>query len=114
MTRGRASGALAALVALVTLAAWAGDWSVCFAIASGGDASVFTFTAGRLTPATTAPAFIPSGAVSRRAAESRAGPHLNMFARLRNRFEISPHRYAQVTVLALIYLGYAMIRPEVF
>ena len=28
-----------------------------------------------------------------------------MFARLRNRFEISPHRYAQVTVLALIGLS---------
>lgn len=28
-----------------------------------------------------------------------------MFARLRNRFEISPHRYAQVTVLALIGLA---------
>jgi cytochrome c oxidase assembly protein subunit 15 len=36
---------------------------------------------------------------------SRAGHHLNMFARLRNRFEISPHRYAQVTVLALIGLA---------
>src|SRR3954463_8942129 len=28
-----------------------------------------------------------------------------MFARLRNRFEISPHRYAQVTALALIGLS---------
>src|ERR1700759_508474 len=28
-----------------------------------------------------------------------------MFARLRNRFEISPHRYAQITVLALIGLS---------
>jgi pimeloyl-ACP methyl ester carboxylesterase len=43
-----------------TLAAWAGDWSVCFAVASGGDASVFTFTAGRVTPATEAPAFTVS------------------------------------------------------
>ena len=28
-----------------------------------------------------------------------------MFARLRNRFEISPHRYAQVTTVALVGLG---------
>ncbi len=28
-----------------------------------------------------------------------------MFARLRNRFEISPHRYAQVTAVALVGLG---------
>ena len=40
-----------------SLAVWAGDWSVCFAIASGDNRSAFNFTAGRLTPSTTAPAF---------------------------------------------------------
>jgi heme a synthase len=36
---------------------------------------------------------------------SPAGHHLNMFASLRNRFEISPQRYAQVTTVALVGLA---------
>jgi pimeloyl-ACP methyl ester carboxylesterase len=40
-----------------TLAVWAGDWAVCFAIASGDNRSAFNFTAGRLTPSMAAPSF---------------------------------------------------------
>jgi pimeloyl-ACP methyl ester carboxylesterase len=46
------------------LAAWAGPWSVCFAIASGGDATVFDLTDGRVQPAGGAPAFTLSAPAS--------------------------------------------------
>jgi pimeloyl-ACP methyl ester carboxylesterase len=40
-----------------TLAAWVGDWSVCFAIAAGDERWTFTFVAGRLSAEAKEPAF---------------------------------------------------------
>src|SRR4051812_37464948 len=40
-----------------SLAAWAGPWSVCFAIASGPETTVFTLTDGKVQPGGGEPAF---------------------------------------------------------
>ena len=40
-----------------SLAAWAGPWSICFAVASGADAFVFNLVDGRMQPDAGAPAF---------------------------------------------------------
>ena len=58
--------------------------------------------AARQIPRANPPAKVPA---SERRPRSRSGHHLNMFASLRNRFEISPQRYAQVTAVALVGLG---------
>jgi pimeloyl-ACP methyl ester carboxylesterase len=39
------------------LAVWAGDWSVCFAIESGGDGVTFDFVDGKVRPGDAAPSF---------------------------------------------------------
>ncbi len=46
-----------ACVGDATLGAWAGAWSVCFAIASGTDTTVFSLTDGVMQPDDAAPAF---------------------------------------------------------
>ena len=40
-----------------SLAAWAGAWSVCFAIASGGERTVFNLVEGRVVTGDVTPAF---------------------------------------------------------
>ena len=40
-----------------TLAAWAGPWSLCFAVAAGDDRTVFSLVDGRVTDAEATPAF---------------------------------------------------------
>jgi len=40
-----------------TLAAWAGPWSICFAVASGGDVTVFSLAEGRMQTDAGTPAF---------------------------------------------------------
>ena len=46
-----------ACAADASLAAWAGPWSICFAVASGADVTVFSLTDGRMQPEGGTPVF---------------------------------------------------------